>query len=233
MPENTNRTLTLPLQVFVGDTMVGTAELVFHIAPGKGDPAIHGSFLPALTIWEHAERDGDILRFPEAQPIELRDTSGRRVRVSEMTIRSEPDEHFSIRVVLSAPSPVEQELRGRSTDTLLGVVVDACGYCGAPVSQSDPERVWVSVSETSGKVYAYTAHRACLEDTFGPTRRRDSLAWTPNISTRHLFARRGSLLQRFDEAVAPASGYDAACAGAMPCSIEHEGNNRYSSTWLL
>jgi hypothetical protein len=171
MPEFTSRPLTLPLQVYVGDAMVGTADLVFRVATTHNDPAVHGSFLPADTMWDLAERVGDFVRFAEARPVELRDTSGRRVKVSEMTIQYEPDERFSIRVVLSAPSPSPQEVRSPSNDVLLAVAVDACGYCGEPVPISEPDRVWVSVSETSGAVYGYAAHRECLERTFGPTLR--------------------------------------------------------------
>lgn len=171
MPEFTSRSLTLPLQVYVGDAMVGTAGLVFRIPAEQRDPALHGSFLPADTMWDVAERVGSDIRFPGEEPIELRDTSGRRVKVSEMTIRSEPDERFSIRVVLSAPSVSTQEVRSPTNDFLLGSAVDACGYCGEPVPLSASDRVWVSVSETSGEVYGYSAHRECLERTFGPTLR--------------------------------------------------------------
>lgn len=171
MPEFTSRPLTLALQVYVGDAMVGTAELVFRRAATQDDPAIHGSFLPAGTMWDLAERVGDDIRFPSAEPIELRDTTGRRVKVSEMTILSQPGERFSIRVVLSAPSPSEQEARSPTNDLRLAVAVDGCGYCGERVPLSAPDRVWVSVSETSGGVYGYAAHRECLERTFGPTLR--------------------------------------------------------------
>ena len=170
MSEHTSRNLILPLQVYVGDAMVGTAELVFRIRADQHDRAIHGSFLPAGTMWDHVERVGDIVRFSETRPVELRDTSGRRVKVSEVTILSESDERFSIRVILSAPSPSEREA-GPGNDVLLAVDVDGCGYCGTLVLLSAPDRVWVSVSQTSGGEYGYAAHSECLERTFGPTLR--------------------------------------------------------------
>lgn len=166
-------------EVFRGTNITDASQATSLLVDGLSQ-AVHGTFVIASHLADvglsHAGRAGVACWCMEADVANGTPVFTHRVGrgVSDVQlgmILLDAEEVGPMLRRMAAPPSSSADPSFSFNDMPLAVAADGCGYCGEPVPLSAPDRVWVSVSETSGGVYGYAAHRECLERTFGPTLR--------------------------------------------------------------